>query len=124
MPVLERSISLRGPRFFVQAIPDGDGEIERTIMFVNHIDASTRTAPRPATREDSVEHAEAWAAFCADMEAQEKGLAPGVAHPWRPLVQAITPDDHVDEGSVERGTAKPTKLQERRAAAASAGVKA
>ena len=116
MSVLNRSINLRGPRFFVD-----DGRL----MFVMHLDASTREGPRAATKDDSLAHPEAWAVFCADVEAQEKGRhVDAPEHPWRPLLEAITADDHEDAGSVADGTAKTSKLQEKRAAAAAAGMKA
>ncbi|HUZ12664.1 MAG TPA: hypothetical protein VMU93_07450 [Caulobacteraceae bacterium] len=50
MPPLERMISLRGPRFF------RDGE---RLMFVNHLDGSTRDGPRPATQADRAAHPDA-----------------------------------------------------------------
>jgi hypothetical protein len=52
MPTLQRSLSIRGARFF----RDGD-----QVMFVRHLDASTREGPRPATDEDRVSHPDAWA---------------------------------------------------------------
>lgn len=65
MPALQRSVSIRGPRFF----KDGDD-----VMFVNHVDGSTREGPRKATRADKAKHAPAYEAFKAD--AQSEGLAP------------------------------------------------
>lgn len=72
MPALQRSVSIRGPRFF------RDGETE---MFVNYLDASTRDGPRKATKEDRANHADAYAAFKAEKEAE--GL--------RPMFVPITP---------------------------------
>lgn len=116
MPALNRMIAPRGPRFFVD-----DGQM----LFVNYLDGSTREGPRPATKEDSLIHPEAWAAFVDDVEAQEAGRHESAgAHPWRPLLEAVTPDGHEDEGSISDGTAKPTARQEKRAAAAAAGEKA
>jgi hypothetical protein len=43
MPMLERRISLRGPRFW------REGEV---LMFAHQLDASTREGPRPATDAD------------------------------------------------------------------------
>ena len=54
MPALQRSVSVRGARFY----PEGD-----EVMFVRHLDASTREGPRFATEADKAAHAEAWAAF-------------------------------------------------------------
>lgn len=62
MPALSRSIGLRGPRFYIS-----EGEL----MFVNHYDASTREGPRPATKDDSVAHPAAWAAF---VDGADEGL--------------------------------------------------
>lgn len=109
MPALNRIIAPRGPKFFVD---------QDAMMFVLYLDGSTREGPRAATREDSLAHPDAWSAFVADVEAQEEARheeAP--PHPWRPLIEAITPDDHVDEGSVGDGSATPSRLQQRRAAA-------
>jgi len=50
----KRAISIRGPRFYM----DGDA-----LTFVNHFDGFTREGPRPATKEDSEAHPEAWANF-------------------------------------------------------------
>ena len=53
MPALQRSVSVRGVRFY------REGE---EVMFVRHLDASTREGPRPATEADKSAHPEAWAA--------------------------------------------------------------
>jgi hypothetical protein len=57
MPTLQRSVSIRGARFF----REGD-----RVMFVRHLDASTREGPRPATAEDQASHPEAWAELGED----------------------------------------------------------
>ena len=57
MPALQRSVSQRGARFY----RDGD-----EVMFVHHIDASTREGPRKAAKQDSLAHPEAWAEFQSD----------------------------------------------------------
>ncbi len=57
MPMLQRSVSIRGARFY----RDGEG-----VMFVRHLDASTREGPRPATDADRSAHPEAWTAFGGD----------------------------------------------------------
>ncbi|HEY5412902.1 MAG TPA: hypothetical protein VIJ94_19470 [Caulobacteraceae bacterium] len=57
MPALQRSVSQRGARFYQ------DGE---QIMFVRHLDASTREGPRAATEADRAAHPDAWAAFEAE----------------------------------------------------------
>jgi len=54
MPTLQRSVSIRGARFYREG-----GQV----MFVRHLDASTREGPRAATDEDRVAHPEAWAAL-------------------------------------------------------------
>ncbi len=54
MPALQRSVSVRGARFY------REGE---AVMFVRHLDASTREGPRAATEADKAAHPEAWAAF-------------------------------------------------------------
>ena len=56
MPALQRSIAVRGPRFFM------DGE---HLMFVRHLDASTREGPRKATPADKKAYADAWDAYQA-----------------------------------------------------------
>ncbi len=67
MPTLQRSVSIRGARFY------RDGE---TVMFVRHLDASTREGPRPATDEDRSAHADAWMAFEADVLSQGERKGP------------------------------------------------
>ncbi len=57
MPTLQRSLSMRGARFY------RDGE---EVMFVHHVDASTREGPRPATDEDRLAHPEEWAVLGGD----------------------------------------------------------
>ena len=74
MPALQRSISLRGPRFFA------DGA---AIMFVNHLDGSTRDGPRQATAEDQAAHPAAWASYEAD----------DGRDPLKPTLVAIDPPD-------------------------------
>jgi hypothetical protein len=54
MPTLQRSVSMRGARFY------REGE---ELMFVRHLDASTREGPRPATDDDRADCPDAWAAF-------------------------------------------------------------
>jgi len=53
MPMLERRISLRGPRFWREA---------GRLMFARQIDASTRDGPRPATETDRAAFPDALAA--------------------------------------------------------------
>ncbi len=60
MPALQRSTSLRGARFF------RDGKL---VMFVHHLDSSTRDGPRKATDADKKAHPDAWAAHEADVAA-------------------------------------------------------
>ena len=74
MPVLERRISLRGPRFWIE----GD-----ELMFCNQIDGSTRDGPRLATNTDAEAHPEAFAAS----EAEQNQADP----PGKPLVTAVDP---------------------------------
>lgn len=90
MPTLNRLISVRGPRFYL----DGD-----EVMFVNHLDGSTREGPRAATEEDRRSFPEAYAAMGED----------GVG---RPLVSFSEP-----EGGKPAPAPKP--YAERRARAAS-----
>lgn len=73
MPALQRSISLRGPRFW----KDGD-----KVMFVNHLDGSTQDGPREATKADVKDHAKAHAAFKAGIEPD----------PFTPLVSFSDPE--------------------------------
>ena len=54
MPALDRQISQRGPKFFRQ-----DGRL----MFVHHIDGSTRDGPREATEADRKAHEALYRAF-------------------------------------------------------------
>jgi hypothetical protein len=72
MPTLERRISLRGPRFWLD-----DG----ALMFANQLDGSTRDGPRAATDEDKAAHPSALA-----MVETVTADPPG-----RPLVTAIDP---------------------------------
>ena len=60
MPALQRSVSMRGARFY------RDGE---EVVFVHHLDASTREGPRLATDEDRAAHPDEWAAFAASQPA-------------------------------------------------------
>lgn len=53
MPALSRMVSIRGPRFW----HDDEGQL----LFVNHLDGSTRDGPRPATAADKKAHPEAYA---------------------------------------------------------------
>ena len=63
MPALQRSVSMRGARFYL------DGE---RVMFVRHLDGSTREGPRVAAAADQEAHAEAWRAFRAEQPAEPK----------------------------------------------------
>jgi hypothetical protein len=56
MPVLERRVSLRGVRFWV------DGQ---DLMFCNQVDSCTRDGPRLATSEDRDAHPKAYAEAAA-----------------------------------------------------------
>jgi hypothetical protein len=64
MPTLQRSVSQRGARFY----QEGD-----ELMFVRHLDASTREGPRPATAEDRSAHPEAWKSFAESHPTPRKG---------------------------------------------------
>ena len=75
MPVLQRRISIRGPRFWSEG---------GRLLFVEHLDGSTRIGPREATAADKAAHAEAWAAFQA-------GEPPA---PLAPQVAFADPPDH------------------------------
>ena len=57
MPALQRSVSVRGAKFYRQG---------GKLMFVLHIDASTRVGPREALADDLDAHPEAFAVFEAD----------------------------------------------------------
>ncbi len=74
MPALERRISLRGARFWI----DG-GEL----MFCNQIDGSTRDGPRPATSADRDAFPEAYNAAAAGVE--HDGLG-------KPMLSAVDPE--------------------------------
>ncbi len=54
MPTLQRSVSRRGVRFYREG-----GQV----MFVRHLDASTREGPRPAEPADQKDHPAAWSEF-------------------------------------------------------------
>lgn len=84
MPVLDRRISLRGPRFWI----DGD-----QLMFVNALDASTRDGPRLATNADREAHADAFARDSAGGEPAFKPLETW-ADDGRPRPEAPRP--HAD----------------------------
>lgn len=71
-PVLSRQVALRGPKFY------RDGA---NVMFVNHLDASTREGPREATTADAEAHPKAFEAFVGD----------GGAEPFRPLLAFSDP---------------------------------
>jgi hypothetical protein len=74
MPMLERRISLRGPRFWREG---------KVVMFERHLDGSTREGPRPATDADRAAHPEALAALdTATADAPGQPLI--VAHDARP----------------------------------------
>jgi hypothetical protein len=72
MPALQRRVSLRGPRFW------SEGE---RVLFVHHLDGSTRIGPREAEEADKAAHAGAW----ADFEARR------AAEPFKPLVAFADP---------------------------------
>ena len=83
MPVLERLIGLRGPKFYEVA---GDDD-SRTLMFVNYMDSNTRDGPRPATEDDSLAHPEAWTAFTKELQGE------GADAPFRAMVTFTDPED-------------------------------
>ena len=69
MPTLQRSVSIRGARFYRE---------DDQVMFVRHLDASTREGPRPATDEDKAAHPEAWKEFeQSPLSLQGEGLGRG-----------------------------------------------
>ena len=74
MPALERMIGLRGAHFYRG--PEGE------LLFVNHLDSSTRDGPRAAVKEDSLEHPEAWAKFA---------MGDDQAEPFAPIATFIEP---------------------------------
>jgi hypothetical protein len=91
MPVLDRRVSLRGPRFWVEGfeVLRVWGSVwatkgEPKLMFAFQYDASTRDGPRLATDEDAKAHPEAYEAAQA-----ETGLDP--TPPGKPLVTALDP---------------------------------
>ena len=63
MPALMRSIAIKGPRFYTD---------NGALMFVNHIDASTRDGPREATDADMLAFPDAFEA-----SGEERTEAPG-----------------------------------------------
>lgn len=75
-PVLERRMSQRGVKFYHEG-----GEL----MFVHQLDSSSRVGPRPATREDSEMHAQAWALFVEELEGE------GADDPFTPTITATDP---------------------------------
>lgn len=60
---LIRNVTLRGAKFY------RDGEDQTRVLFVNHLDGSTREGPREATEGDVAAHSEAFGAFLAEDEA-------------------------------------------------------
>lgn len=83
MPALQRRISLRGPRFYLN-----DG----TLMFVNHLDGSSSIGPRPATKADESENEDAMMAFLDGEDGRK---------PFEPLLEFTTPEGgkpEVEEG--------------------------
>lgn len=80
-PVMNRTIALRGPKFY------RDGEDRAKVLFVNHIDSSTREGPREAMETDAVGHPDAWQRFVAE----EAGIEPQT--PLRPLVSFVDPPE-------------------------------
>ena len=64
MPALQRNVSLRGAKFYRQG---------GKLMFILHLDASTRVGPREATGEDM----DAWPEAFAHFEAGDEGGAMG-----------------------------------------------
>lgn len=68
MPALQRSVALRGPRFY-----SDDGKL----MFVNVFDGFTRDGPREATEADATAHPEAAGAYTTGAGAE--ALKPLVA---------------------------------------------
>ena len=84
MPTPDRLISVRGPRFYREG-----GEL----MFVLHLDGSTRDGPRPATKADKAAHAEALGVF-------ERGEAPA-------LGPRVTFDDPAASPARKAGASAP-----------------
>jgi hypothetical protein len=70
MPALQRSVSLRGAKFYRQGA---------SLMFVLHLDASTRVGPREAIVEDLEAWPDAFAAFEADDDGGALGPLKGVS---------------------------------------------
>lgn len=68
-PVLSRSTSLRGPRFY------RSGEDRAVILFVNQLDSSTREGPREALETDAQVHPKAYADFL-EGDAAEQAARP------------------------------------------------
>ncbi len=64
MPALERRISLRGPRFWMD---------EGGVMFCNQLDSSTRDGPRKATDADIANHPDAYDAWLNTPEDEGPG---------------------------------------------------
>jgi hypothetical protein len=93
----------RGPKFF---------EADDGLMFVLYLDASTRQGPRPATKQDTLDHPQAWAAFTAELQASERGEEP--ADPFRRIIEAVDPEDGAP-------LPEPRPHAQRRAAARAAG---
>lgn len=75
MPALERRISLRGPRFWMD-----DGKL----MFCNQIDGSTREGPREATSADRHNFPTALEGMMAQ--------TPNADPPGQPLISTKDPD--------------------------------
>ena len=87
MPALSRMVSIRGPRFW----RDGD-----KLMFVNHLDASTRDGPREASAADIDAFADAFEAF----EGEDTGA------PLGPLVSFKTPQINRTDTTPDRPHAR------------------
>ena len=70
MPTLQRSVSIRGARFY----REGDD-----VLFVHHLDASTREGPRAATDEVSVRSPRSTSAWVVTYPPEQVSVSPGVS---------------------------------------------
>jgi hypothetical protein len=93
MPALQRSVALRGPRFYAD-----DGKL----MFVNVFDAFTRDGPREATEADAEAHPQAAGAYVEQAEGE----------PLKPLV-AFEGEEPADQKA--QRTARTAEREARRA---------
>jgi hypothetical protein len=96
MSSVERRISVRGPRFWM----DGD-----ELMFCFQYDSSTRDGPRPATDKDRLNFDEAYAAFIEGSDDKLMGPPVSITKVDPEAIPAAAPKPHAGrrEAARQRG---------------------